>query len=72
MEEYKSSVRPTLTYLFAVLIMVLATCREPIPDIVEYTWYAMMGVWFAERGAGRAGAAITKAIKGKPLNEQNH
>lgn len=48
-ELTRSIVRPIVTIIFSITVVVMFCNNRPIPELLQWTWLAIMGEWFGER-----------------------
>ncbi len=48
-ESYRAAVRPTITLVFTILVALMFWFGKPIPQLLQYTWLAIIAEYFGER-----------------------
>ena len=48
-ELVRALVRPVVTVVFTILVVLLFWYGREIPELLKWTWLAILGEWFGER-----------------------
>ena len=54
----RGSVRPAITIAFTILIAIMFYRGMVIPELLQWTWIAIIAEWFSERAISKAFSAI--------------